>query len=292
MPDELVAAADAAAGIAYYAAITTGLAGEIRSRHDLWPTAAAAAGRLATGAVLLGASLKGDERVSLQIAGDGPLGTVAADSWLLPDGAIGARAYVGNPRVELPVNERGKFDVATAVGEGFLQVTRSRGAGQPYVGIVSLRSGEIAEDIALYLAQSEQLPAVVALGVLADPGGIVAAGGILAHALPGAGESALAALEARALALGPVTELVARHPSASALLQAIAGDAPLRARRGVAVRFACRCNRQRVETLLAGLGGDDLIALARERDTAEAICEYCKTRYTFTPPELRAIADR
>ncbi len=291
MPDELAAASDAAAGIAYYAAITTDLAGEIRRRHDLWPTAAAAAGRLATGAVLLGASLKGDERVSLQIAGDGPLGTVAADSWLLPDGAIGARAYVGNPSVELPVNERGKFDVAAAVGEGFLQVTRSRGAGQPYVGIVALRSGEIAEDLALYLAQSEQMPAVVALGVLADPGGIVAAGGILAHALPGAGERALAALEARAFALGPVTQLVAKHPSAFALLQAIAGDAPLRARRGVEVRFACRCNRQRVETLLAGLGADDLAALARERDTAEAICEYCKTRYEFTPPELRAIAE-
>lgn len=279
MPDTIVSASDPGAGIAFFAAVTTGLVAEIRNRHDLWPTAAAAAGRLATGAVLFGAALKGDERISLQIAGDGPLRSLAADAWLLGDGAIGARAYVGDARVDLPVDARGKFDVGGAVGDGLLQVTRSRGVGQPYVGVVPLHSGEIAEDLALYLAQSEQIPSVVALGVLADPSGIVAAGGIIAQALPGAGDGAVAELEQRALALPPVTQLVAEHRDARALLAAIAGEAALRSVQTLDVRYACRCSREKAASLLSGLGREELLAMARERDVAEAVCEYCRNRY-------------
>jgi len=292
MPDTLVTASDADAGIAFLAAVTTELVSEIRDRHDLWPTAAAAAGRLATGAVLFGAALKGDERISLQITADGPLRSLAADAWLLRDGAIGARSYVANGRVDLPVDERGKFNVGAAVGSGSLQVTRSRSLGQPYVGVVELHSGEIAEDLALYLAQSEQVPSVVALGVLADPGGIVAAGGILAQALPGARDRALSALEERARSLPPVTQLVAEHRDASALLHAIAGDAALRSMQSLEVRFACRCSREKVEGLLAGLGREELLAMARERGHAEATCEYCKTRYEIAlEPLLRQNAN-
>ena len=192
MPDSLVAASNLEAGVALVAAITTDLVAEIRNRHDLWPTATAAVGRLATGAALFSASLKGNERISLQIAGDGPLGSLAADAWLLDEHTAGARGYARNGRVELPIDARGKFDVAGAIGDGSLQVTRSSDIGQPYVGVVPLQSGEIAEDLAVYLAQSEQIPSIVALGVLANPSGVVAAGGILARALPGADERALA----------------------------------------------------------------------------------------------------
>ena len=178
MPDTIVAASAAGAAITVAAAITTELVAEIRDRHDLWPTATAAVGRLTTGAALFAATnLKGNERVSLQIAGNGPLGTVAADSWLLDEQTIGARGYARNTRVDLPIDARGKFNVAAAIGEGSLHVTRSSDAGQPYAGIVPLVSGEIAEDLAHYLGQSEQTPSVVALGVLANPSGIVAAWG-------------------------------------------------------------------------------------------------------------------
>jgi molecular chaperone Hsp33 len=293
MPDMIVAASAAGAQIAVAAAVTTDLVAEIRERHDLWPTATAAVGRLTTGAALFAATnLKGDERISLQIAGTGPLGTVAADSWLLDERTIGARGYARTPQVELPIDERGKFDVAGAIGKGSLHVTRSSEGGQPYVGVVPLVSGEIAEDLAHYLGQSEQTPSVVALGVLANPDGIVAAGGILAQVLPGADERALAALEQRALAMPPVTQLIAQGADAPALLRALTGDEDLRSYRTIDVRFACRCNRAKVESVLLGLGADEILALTRERDLTEATCEYCKTQYAFTAEELRQLLEK
>lgn len=292
MPDTLVSASNLGAGITIVAAITTNLVAEIRDRHDLWPTATAAVGRLATGAALFGAALKGNERISLQISADGPLGTLAADAWLLDERTIAARGYASNGRVELPVDERGKFDVGGAVGKGSLQVTRSSEIGQPYVGIVPLVSGEIAEDLAVYLLQSEQIPSIVALGVLANPNGVVAAGGIMARALPGAEENALSALESRAASMPPVTQLVASGADADALLRRLTGDLELRSLRAMDVRFACRCSREKVEAVLLGFGRDELLQLTRERDSTEATCEYCKTRYEFSSDEIRALAER
>lgn len=292
MPDTVLSAANLDSGVALTAAITTDLVAEIRDRHDLWPTATAAVGRLTTGAALLAAGLKSNERVSLQIAGDGPLGRIAADAWFLDAQSIGARGYARNARVELPVDARGKFNVSGAIGAGSLQVTRSSDIGQPYVGVVPIHSGEIAEDLALYLAQSEQIPSIVALGVLANPTGVVASGGILARALPGADESAIAALESRAAAMPPVTQLVAGGADAEALLRELAGDIELRSFHSMAVRFACRCNREKVEAVLLGLGADELLQLTRERDRTEATCEYCKTHYAFTAADLRELAER
>jgi molecular chaperone Hsp33 len=292
MPDTLVAATNLEGGVAFIAATTTNLVDEIRRRHDLWPTATAAIGRLTTGAALFAASMKGNERISLQIAGDGPLGTLAADAWLAGEGSVAARGYVGNGRVELPIDRRGKFDVAGAVGRGSLQVTRSSDVGQPYVGVVALQSGEIGEDLALYLAQSEQIPSIVALGVLANPAGVVAAGGILVRALPGADERVLTELERRAAMLPAVTQLIARGADADALLREIAGDFELRAHHAFDLGFACRCSRAKVEAVLLGFGADELLQLTRERDRTEAICEYCKTPHVFSSAEIQALLAR
>jgi molecular chaperone Hsp33 len=292
MPDTLVAASNLDAGVALVAAITTDLVAEIRDRHDLWPTATAAVGRLTTGAALFAAGLKRNERVSLQIAGDGPLGTLAADARFLDELTIGARGYVRNGQVELPVNARGKFNVAGAIGGGSLQVTRSSDVGQPYVGVVPIHSGEIAEDLTLYLAQSEQIPSIVALGVLANPNGVVAAGGILARALPGADEKAIAALESRAATMPPVTQLIVEQNDVRALLRELAGDFELRSFHTMEIRFACRCNRTKVEAVLMGLGADELLQLTQERDRTEATCEYCTTRYAFSAQEIRSLANR
>lgn len=292
MPDLLLAAAAPDVGIAFLAAVTTDLTTEIAHRHDLWPTAAAAVGRLTTGAVLFGASLKGRERVSLQISGDGPIASVTAEAWLLDDQTIGARGYAGNPQTDLPLDGRGKFDVGGAVGKGSLQVTKSYEIGQPYVGVVPLHSGEVAEDLASYLAQSEQIPSVVALGVLASPDGIVAAGGVLAQVLPGANEAAVAMLEERALSMPPVTDLVAKTPDAHVLLHALAGPFELRSHRSVDVRFACLCTRAKVESALMGLGATELRDMSAERTETEATCEFCKKRYVFISDELRVLAAR
>jgi molecular chaperone Hsp33 len=292
MPDQLISAATSHDGIAIVAAITTDLAREVRGRHDLAPTAAAAAGRLATGAALFGASLKGHERISLQITGDGPIGGVSADAWLLGDDAIGIRAYARHPHADLPIDARGKFDVAGVIGDGSLQVTKSYEVGQPYVGIVPLVSGEIAEDLASYLANSEQIPSVVALGVLANPEGIIAAGGVLAQVLPGADERAVAKLEERALAMPPVTKLIAGGADAHALLHALAGDTELRSHRSVDIHFACLCSREKVETALLGLGKDELTRMSREEKETEATCEFCKRVYVLTNEEVASLVNR
>jgi len=286
MRDVIVTASMPEAGFAVAAAVTTGLVRETQRRHGLSPTATAAAGRLITGAALLGAGLKDTLRISLQAAGDGPLQRVAAEAWLTEGGRVGARAYVRVPQADMPLNAAGKFDVGGAIGSGTLHVTKAYEEGQPYMGVVPLQSGEIAEDLAFYLVRSEQIPSAVALGVLADPSGVVAAGGVIAQVLPDADESAIAALERRARELPPITTLIANGANAHELVKRFAGEAAVRSERELEVGFACRCTRERVETALAGLGADELLKMSRERPQTDATCEFCKSVYVFTSAEL------
>jgi molecular chaperone Hsp33 len=290
MADLIVSASAPDAGVAFVCAITTDLVTQARSRHDLAPTATAALGRLMTAAALLGTDLQAAERTSLQIFGDGPIGGLSAEAWRLGDG-IRVRGRVRRPFTDLPLNERGKFDVAGAIGAGVLQVTRSYEIGQPYVGVVPLRSGEIAEDVAAYLGESEQIPNVVSLGVLADPNGVRAAGGLIARVLPGADESVVAQLEERALSMASITSMILEGADARALMNAIAGDLPLRARQELAVAYACLCTREKVETVLVGLGADELRALAAQPE-AEIACEFCKRRYDFNSAQMQALIER
>ena len=289
MPDRVSSLYAPEAGIAVIGASIPELVREIRDLHDLAPIATAAVGRLVAGAVLFGTGLKRRERVSIQISADGPIGHLFADAWLLDEHTIGARGYARNPYVDLPLNDRGKFDVAGALGSGSLQVTKIYEVGQPYRGIVPLVSGEIAEDLAWYLARSEQIPSAVALGVLANPDGVIAAGGLLAQVLPGSDDRAVAELERRALALAPVTQLMSEGADADGLVHALAGDLELREHRRLDVRFACLCSREKVEAALIGLGADDLRQMARENETTHASCEYCKRDYAFDADQIIAL---
>ena len=243
-----------------------------------------------TAAAMLGTDLQAEERISLQISGDGPIGGLSAEAWRVGDG-LGARARARRPLTDLPVNALGKFDVAGAIGEGILQVTRSYAIGQPYIGVVPLRSGEIAEDVAGYLSDSEQIPSVVALGVLADPHGVRAAGGLIARLLPGAEESVVARLEERARSMASVTAMIDRGADAHALLEAIAGDLKLRARHELTVEYACLCTRDKVEDILVSLGIGELESIAQQPD-ALISCEFCKKRYDFNPTQIEALIER
>ena len=292
MPDRIVTATASDGSFSIAAGATTDLISEIQRHHSLAPTATAAVGRLVTGAALLGAGLKGRERLTLQIAGDGPLRGLVADVQLNSSEEIGARGYARRPSVDLPLNALGKFDVAGAVGKGYLQVTRSFEVGQPYVGIVDLRSGEIGEDIAAYLATSEQIPSIVALGVLANPEGIKAAGGIIAQVLPSADERTIEKLEQRAYELPPVTSQIQAGASAEDLARALAGDLGVRIGRSYDVAFTCTCSRERVERVLLGLGEEELRKMASEQDNTEAVCEFCKTKYEFPRDEVLGLIDR
>ncbi|MBD5634763.1 MAG: Hsp33 family molecular chaperone HslO [Candidatus Eremiobacteraeota bacterium] len=292
MPDRILTATAVDGSFSVVAGITTELVRETQRRHELAPTASAAVGRLLSGAALLGASLKGKEKLTLQVAGDGPLKGIVADVQLNSPEEIGARGYARRPDVDVPLNERGKFDVGGAVGKGYLQMTRSFEVGQPYVGIVELRSGEIGDDIAGYLMTSEQIPSVVALGVLANPAGIKASGGIIAQVLPGAAESTIATLEARASAMPSITSQIDGGATLEDLIASIAGPLEVRYTRGYALAYTCTCSLDRVERALLGLGRDELEKIIREQDRTEAVCEFCKTAYVLSREEVHALIER
>ena len=290
--DRIVTASAARGTVSLVAGITSGLVREARERHDLAPTASAAVGRLLTAAALLGASLTGRERLTLQIVGDGPIGAITADAWSSGPHAIGARAYARNGHAHVPLNGRGKFDVAGVVGNGKLQVTKTYEVGQPYSGIVPLVSGEIGDDVAAYLANSEQIPSVVALGVLADPAGIRAAGGVIARVLPGADEATIAALERNAAAMAPVTTQIVEGADPEALMRAVLGDLDVKMFDTYSVAFDCRCTREKVESALLGLGKDELAKIAREQPQTEATCEFCGETYLLSADDVLGLAER
>jgi len=293
MPDRIVSAASTDGSISVAAGITTDLVREVQGRHGLSPTVSAALGRLMTGASLLAVGMKGrGARLSLQVAGDGPVGSLVADVSPLPSGVIGARGYAQHPTADVPLNDRGKFDVAGAVGRGRMQVTVSYEVGQPYVGIVELASGEIGEDIAAYLLHSQQIPSVVALGVLADPRGIKAAGGAIAQVMPGADESAIVELEERARAMPPITSQIDAGATPDDLIATLVGSIDVRRLGEVPVRFACRCTRERVEVALLGLGREELARMVDEQPQTEAICEFCRQRYVLSRDEVARLIER
>jgi len=269
------------------AARTTNLVREAQERHGCSPTVAAALGRLLTGAALVGVGLTGRERVVMQINSDGPVRGLTAEAYA--GGRV--RGYPGRARAELPLNAGGKFDVSGIVGRGFLHVTRIYETGLPYTSAVPLASGEIGEDLAYYFAKSEQVPTVVAVGVLANPAGVIAAGGVLAQLMPGAEPDVIDALEAGAHSMEHVTGLVRRGQTPEELVRAMAGRLSPRITHALPLSFACPCDRSRVAKAIVGLGLDQLSEMACGEDDTEATCDFCGKRYYFSPREIGEILE-
>jgi molecular chaperone Hsp33 len=292
VPDHIVTATAADGSISIAAGITTALVGDAQRRHGTAPTATAALGRLMTGAALFGASLKGRERVTLQISSDGPLRGIVADVQLIAGKAIGTRGFTNEPAVDLPPNARGKLDVGGAVGGGRLQVTKSYEVGRPYVGVVPLVSGEIGDDLASYLANSQQIPSVVALGVLVNAKGVAVAGGAVAQVMPGADERTIAELEARVRAMPAITAQISAGADARDIARTIAGTIALRSFGEYTVQPWCRCSRDKVELALLSLGHDELIDMATHDPQTDATCDFCRTTYVFSKDEVRELAAR
>ena len=270
------------------AARTTGAVADAQARHGCSPTVSAALGRLLTGAALMGSFLKGRERITLQVNGDGPVRALVAEA--SAGGRV--RGYPVRPRAELPLNASGKFDVGGIVGSGFLHVTRSFDTGQPYTSAVPLATGEIGDDLARYFAQSEQVPSVVSVGVLANPAGIIAAGGFLAHVLPGADESTIAVLEDNVRRLPHVSSLIRERLSPEDIVARVAGALGARVTHVAPLSFSCTCSRERVTKVLLGLGARDLDAMAQADDETEVTCDFCGQRYHFAPQEIRELREQ
>lgn len=259
---------------------------EARKRHGLLPTATAALGRAMTGAALLAATLKGDEELTLQVMGDGPLGRVVVVA-----GATGTvRGYAEHPDVHLPLKADGHLDVGGAVGQGEFLVIRDLGLKEPYVGRVPLVTGEIGEDLAFYLAHSEQIPSVVALGVLVEVDGHArAAGGLMIQLMPGHREETVEAVEQAVADLPAISRSVDAGRGPRRLAEERLGGLGLRWLAERPLRFACTCSRERFERGLVALGSEELQALIEEQGAAETVCRFCGSRYPFDEEDLRRL---
>ena len=288
MNDYLIRTLSATGNIRALACVTTNLVNEACQRHNTSATAAAALGRVLTGSALMGALLKPGQRVAVKFKGNGPLKKILAEAE--SDGVV--RGYVGVPNIDLPL-KHGKIDVAGAIGHaGFLTVSKDLRLKEPYKGTVQLYTSEIAEDLAYYFTESEQIPSAVGLGVYVESNArISAAGGFLIQALPPAQEhgEALDALARRLHAMPPVTELLRAGNTPEILLERLFADLPYQILETQALRFACSCNKRRMEQALIALGHKDLAALIHERDEVEVVCEFCRESYVFRRSELECL---
>ena len=263
-----------------------------RQIHKTLPVVTAALGRSLMACAMLGDQLKGEgSSVTLRIKGGGPMGSLTAVSD--PEGNV--RGFVQNPAVILPAREDGKLDVCGDLGrEGTLTVIKDLDMREPYVGMVPLVSGEIAEDVTEYFAVSEQIPSACALGVLVDRDQtVLRAGGYLIQLLPGADDTVIDKVEAGIQALGPVTSaLLEEEMDAEGLLRRALSGFELEVLEKHPVEYKCYCSRERVARALVSMGPDELRALIAEQGKAELTCQFCDAVYPFSREELEELLER
>lgn len=269
------------------AADTTDIVERARQIHGTAPVITAALGRLMTAAGFMGAVMKGrDDSVTVRINGGGPSGTVMAVS----DNEGNVRGYAVNPLVELPLNPRGKLDVAGAVGtDGTLTVIKDMGLKEPYVGRIPIVSGEIAEDITSYYAVSEQTPTVCALGVLVDTDcSVKAAGGFIIQLLPTALDDTIDKVEECIKDIPPVTKLLSDGMTPEEICRFVLREFDLELLDGSEPGYVCNCSRERTEKLLISVGKEELTEMAKDPVT-EVSCQFCNTVYSFTSEDINAL---
>jgi len=287
--DRVVSTVSSAGDVLVRAIVATQLVREATSRHAMSPTATTALGRALTGCVLLAAGVKEQETIQLQIRGDGPLGSLMA----IADPQGRARGYVSNPAAD-PRLDDGTFDVPSALGRGLLTVSRRRPRWPaPQSGTVELETGEIAEDLARYLAHSEQVPSAIGLGISVTPDAEVeAAGGFLVQALPGADDDELARVEENVQALANLNQRVREGVSADELVDLLLAEMGSRARHSMQPHFYCPCSRRRALRTLSLLGDDELRTMADSREPQEVRCNVCGERYLFGSEEMHLLLPR
>ena len=286
--DQLVRAITSDGMVQAVAVSTRDLTERARQIHTTLPVATAALGRALAAASMMGNALKDQAgSLTLQIKGGGPLGTVLAVS----DHLGNVRGYVQQPHVDLPLRPDGKLDVGAAVGsDGTLTVIKDLGLKEPYVGSVQLVGGEIAEDLAAYFVESEQIPTACALGVLVDRDQSVrAAGGYIIQLLPGAGEDVIAKVEGGVLAAGAVTALLDREPSPEQLLRTVLSDFAVEILETAPISYRCYCTRERVERVLLSLGAEELEKILAEQGGCELTCQFCDRVHRFSAQELEEL---
>lgn len=264
---------------------STDIVTEMQNIHHTSKVCSAALGRLLTAATMMGSMLKGkNDSLTVKINGKGPCGSVLAVS----DSNGGVKGYIGKADVNLPLNQKGKLDVAGAVGQnGFLSVIKDLHMKDPYVGQTPIVSGEIAEDITAYYAASEQTPTVCALGVLVNPEdeSVLYAGGFMIQLLPTATETTITRIENCIRDIKPVTSMLAEGLSPEKICRTVLADFQLEKLDETKTTYHCGCSRERMERALISTGKEALLEMAQD-DTTEVICNFCNTKYHFSKAEI------
>lgn len=290
MTDYIIRASAADNQVRAFAATTKELVEHARSIHGTSPVATAALGRLLTAGAMMGSMMKGDKDIlTLQIKGNGPIQglTVTANS----KGIV--KGYVYNPEVLIHANEKGKLDVGGALGEGILSVIEDIGLKEPYVGQTHLVSGEIAEDIASYYATSQQVPSVVALGVLMNKENTVRrAGGFIIQLMPFAEEALIDRLEKKVSEINSITKLLDQDMTPEMILEHILGEFGLDIMDKLPTTFECNCTKERVEKAIVSIGNKDIQEMIEDNEPIEVNCHFCNTHYHFSVDELKEIIER
>lgn len=290
MGDQLVRAITKDGMVKAVAVTTRELTERARQIHKTLPVATAALGRTLAAASMMGNALKGDgASLTLRVQGGGPLGILMAVS----DNRGNVRGTVDNPAVDIPLRTDGKLDVGAAVGcDGTLTVIRDLHMKDPYVGSVGLLGGEIAEDLAAYFVESEQIPTACGLGVLVDRDqSVLAAGGYIVQLLPGAGEDVITKVEGGVMAAGSVTGLLSGSAGPEEMLRQVLSDFELEILERTPIEYRCDCSRERMERALVSLGPEELRGMIDEQGGAELTCRFCDNVQTFTREELEALLE-
>ena len=281
--DYIVRATAADGQIRAFAATTRETVETARQDHNTSPVATAALGRLLTAGAMMGVMMKGyKDLLTLRIHAGGPLNgiTVTADS----KGNV--KGYVGNPDVVIPANKKGKLDVAGAVGVGFMDVIKDLGLKEPYVGQCVLQTSEIAEDLTYYFATSDQIPSSVALGVLFnDDTSVANAGGFIIQLMPFAEDALIDELEKRLKGFS-FTALLKQGMSVEAIIRKLFEGYDVELTDSMPCAYVCDCSKERVEQAVISLGRKELGAMIADNKPIEVVCDFCHTKYTFSPDEL------
>ena len=288
MADRIVRAISTDGMVQAAAICSRDLTERARQIHKTLPVATAALGRTLAAASMMGNALKSDgASLTLQFKGGGPLGTVLAVS----DNEGNVRGYVTNPHVDIPLRKDGKLDVGTAVGhEGTLTVIKDLHMKEPYVGTIDLLGGEIAEDVAGYFVESEQIPTACALGVLVDRNqSVKAAGGYLIQLMPGAAEATIAKVEGGIMAAGAVSAILEKNDDPEAMLRTVMSDFDLKILETCPVEYRCYCSRERVERALISLGREELEQMLSEQGGCQLTCQFCDAVYEFTAKDIQRL---
>lgn len=287
MEDYLIKALAYNGRVRAYSIQTTNLVSQLQKSHDTWPVASAALGRSATIGAMMGAMLKGEEKLTIQIEGNGPLGQILIDA--NAKGVV--RGYVRNPNVHVP-SKNGKLGVAEAVGEGNIYVIKDLGLKEPYRGSIPIISGELGEDFTYYFAKSEQTPSAVAVGVLVNPDNTIrASGGFIIQILPEAGEDIIQEIENTISSFPQISSLIDEGNSPEDILnQLFNSDYNILDR--MDIEFKCNCSSERIENVLINLGKKEINDMIEKEGKAEVVCQFCRAKYHYSKEDLLQILDK